>query len=95
MARKTYTSPDVKNRWNKRHYDRIGVMVPIGSKKEIQTLAEISGMSVSEYIRKAIKEKAEREGKADTLKILRGGERVPETKFLRYDKLRCIIKNGK
>lgn len=73
MARKTYTSPAVKDRWNKKHYDRLLIYVPIGSRSEVQELAESAGVSVSEYIRQAIKEKAEKDGKTDTLQILRGG----------------------
>lgn len=73
MARKTYTSPAVKDRWNRKHYDRIALTVPKGARSEVQELAESAGVSVSEYIRQAIKEKAEKDGKTDTLQILRGG----------------------
>lgn len=71
--RKTYTSPEVKDRWNRAHYDRIGLTVYKGGRAEVQALASDAGLSVSEYIRLAIKEKAEKDGKADTLVILRGG----------------------
>ena len=54
MKRKTYTAPEVKNRWNREHYDRIGIMVPIGAKDEIAKVAEAQGMSVSAYIRALI-----------------------------------------
>ena len=73
MARKTYTSPAVKDRWNKKHYDRLLIYVPIGSRSEVQELAESGGVSVSEYIRQAIREKAERDGKSEILQILSGG----------------------
>ena len=35
MSRKTYTSPEVKDRWNREHYDRIGINVPIGAREEV------------------------------------------------------------
>lgn len=71
--RKTYTSPEVKDRWNKKHYDRLELRVYKGGKVEVQALADDAGLSVSEYIRVAIKEKAEKDGKSDILQILRGG----------------------
>jgi hypothetical protein len=71
--RKTYTSPAVKDRWNRAHYDRLELRVYKGGRAEVQALADDAGLSVSEYIRLAIKEKAEKDGKADTLVILRGG----------------------
>ena len=52
--RRTYTSPEVKDRWNREHYDRIGIYVPIGSRTEIQHAAAARGMSVGEYIRHLI-----------------------------------------
>ena len=73
MARKTYTSPAVKDRWNRKHYDRLALTVPKGARSEVQELAESAGISVSEYIRQAIREKAERDGKSEILQILRGG----------------------
>lgn len=92
MARKTYTSPAVKDRWNKKHYDRLLIYVPIGSRSEVQELAESAGVSVSEYIRQAIKEKAEKDGKTDTLQILRGGGGFDTSaKFLRYDEVRYLM----
>ena len=71
--RKTYTSPEVKDRWNRAHYDRIGFTVYKGGRAEVQALADDAGLSVSEYIRLAIKEKAEKDGKSEFLQILRGG----------------------
>ena len=69
--RKTYTSPEVKDRWNRAHYDRIGLTVYKGGRAEVQALADDAGLSVSEYIRLAIKEKAEKDGKSEFLQILR------------------------
>lgn len=49
--RKTYTSPEVKNRWNNKHYDRMAVVIPKGSRDEINAAARARGMSTSAYIR--------------------------------------------
>lgn len=73
MARKTRTSTTVKDRWNKKHYEQIMIRVPIGAKEEIQKLAETSGLSVAEYIRQAIRQKAEKEGRNNDIPTLRGG----------------------
>lgn len=69
--RKTYTSPEVKNRWNKKHYETVSVLVPIGSKEEVQQLAEELGMSTSAYIRHLVLEDARRRGREAA--TLRGG----------------------
>ena len=71
--RKTYTSPEVKDRWNRAHYDRVELRVYKGGKAEVQALADDAGLSVSEYIRRAAKEKAKKEGKSDVLGIRGGG----------------------
>lgn len=71
MKRKTYTSPEVKDRWNRAHYDRIGFNVPIGARAEVQAIAEARGMSVAAYIRALIiRDTAEN---PDSTRILRGG----------------------
>ena len=51
MKRKTYTSPEVKNRWNAAHYDRVAIVIPKGGADELRRIAEEKGMSVSAYIR--------------------------------------------
>ena len=71
--RKTYTSPAVKDRWNRAHYDRLPIYVQKGGKDEVKSLAELAGLSVSEYVRMAIREKAEKDGNSNILVILRGG----------------------
>lgn len=48
---KTYTSSEVKYRYNKKHYDNISFPVPIGSKDRIKSHAESQGKSVAEYLR--------------------------------------------
>ena len=72
-TRKTYTSSAVKDRWNRKHYDRVPVYVQKGGKDEVKALADLAGLSVSEYVRMAIREKAEKDGKSEILQILRGG----------------------
>lgn len=71
--RKTFTSSAVKDRWNKAHYDRLTLYMQKGAREEVKKVAELAGLSVSEYIRQAVKEKAEKDGKLEILQILRGG----------------------
>jgi len=71
--RKTYTSPEVKNRWNRKHYENIVVVVPIGSRDEIKSAAERRGMSVSAYIRSLLIRDMRENG--DESQFLRGGVR--------------------
>ena len=49
--RKTHTSCEVKDRWNRKHYDRMAVIIPKGSRDEINAAARARGMSTSAYIR--------------------------------------------
>lgn len=49
-----YTSSEVKNRWNRNHYDVISTRLPIGSREEIRQAAERRGLSVAQFIRWAI-----------------------------------------
>lgn len=51
---RTYTSPEVKNRWNAEHYDRIIISVPKGAREEIRAAAAARGQSVAAYIRSLI-----------------------------------------
>lgn len=76
-TRKTYTSNEVKDRWKAKAYDRVPIYVRKGAKDEIKKVAELAGLSVSEYIRQAVKEKAEREDTSQFLQILRGGDLTP------------------
>ena len=54
MKRKTYTAPEVKNRWNAKHYDRLAIVIPLGARDEISAAATRRGMSTSAYIRNLI-----------------------------------------
>ena len=51
---KTKTSSTVKNRYNAKAYDRIGVMVPKGQKATVEAAASATGESVNMFIQKAI-----------------------------------------
>lgn len=66
---RTYTSPEVKNRWNSEHYDRIEITVPKGARAELQAAAKRHGQSVAAYIR--------------TLVISDNAENPEDTQFLR------------
>lgn len=69
--RKTHTSCEVKNRWNRAHYDVIRINAPKGSAEELRAVAAERGMSVSAYIRSlVIRDTAEN---PDSTRILRGG----------------------
>ena len=56
MARKTYTSPQVKARWNKKNYDRLAVLLPKGLKDEFKEFAwEEYGLSMNGSINMKIR----------------------------------------
>ena len=48
------TSAAVKNRYNSRVYDRIGIVVPKGQKETIEDAAREAGESVNGYINRAV-----------------------------------------
>lgn len=52
------TSAAVKNEWNKKNYDRINLMVPIGKKEEYKAAAEANGESLNGYINRLLEEDA-------------------------------------
>lgn len=54
MKRKTYTSTEVKARYNAKHYEQMSIVVPKGSLELIKERANTQGMSVSGYIRHLI-----------------------------------------
>ena len=69
MSRKTYTSSEVKDRWNRKHYDRVIFHTPAGAREEIKRAAEARGMSLSAYIRALVI----RDTAPDETPTLRGG----------------------
>ena len=58
--RKTKTSASVKNRYNSKAYDRIGLVVPKGDKDAIKAVAESLGESTNKFITTAIAERIAR-----------------------------------
>lgn len=51
---RTYTSPEVKNRWNQEHYDRVELTLPKGAKAELKAAAERHGQTVAAYVRSLV-----------------------------------------
>ena len=54
-VKKPHTSAEVKNRYNKKAYDQIGLVVKKGQKEIIKARASALGMSVNEYINSLIR----------------------------------------
>ena len=50
MTRSKSAQTRAKNKYNRNHYDRINILVPIGDRAVIQAVARMNGMSVNEYI---------------------------------------------
>lgn len=53
---------DRQNRWIKENADRINFMMPKGTKERIKDAAEMVGLSMSEWINRAIEEKLQQIG---------------------------------
>lgn len=70
---KTYTSNEVKDRWNREHYDKITFRTGNGGAAAIKAMAAYHGMSMAEYLRHLVIKDAEAEGKPDISAILGGG----------------------
>lgn len=73
MSRRTYTSPEVKDRYNRKHYEQVLLRVAKGGRETVQELAELRGLSVSAYVRHLIIRDAETLGKGDISAIIGGG----------------------
>lgn len=50
MTRSKSAQTRAKNKYNRNHYDRINVIVPIGDRDVIRAVAEMNNMSMNEYI---------------------------------------------
>lgn len=72
MSRRTVTSSEVKDRWNRKHYEQVLFRVGIGGTEVIKELATRRGCSVASYLRHLIIKDAEGEI-ADISAILGGG----------------------
>ena len=59
------TSYQSTKKYQDKTYDRIGILVPKGSKAEIKKYADKLNMSVNAFIKAAIKEKMERAQEAE------------------------------
>lgn len=71
--RKTVTSCEVKDRWNRAHYDQVMFRVGAGGKDVVRHLAEESGLSVAAYIKHLIIKDAQERGNGDISAIIGGG----------------------
>lgn len=76
--RKTHTSWEVKERYNRRHYEQVIVRTAQGGRAAIQELAAMHGLSVSAYIRHLVIADAIAHGKPDISGIIGGGGRGAE-----------------
>lgn len=47
-------STRAKNKYNRKAYDRINIMVPRGDRDVIRAVAEMNGMSMNEYISRLV-----------------------------------------
>ena len=50
MTRSKSAQTRAKNKYNRNHYDRINILVPIGDRDVIRSVARLNGMSMNEYI---------------------------------------------
>lgn len=69
--RKTVTSCEVKDRYNRKHYDQVILRTAKGGRDELQRIADSHGMSVNAYIRHLIIR--DNAANADISAILGGG----------------------
>ena len=53
------------NKYMKKNYDRVNLVMPKGSKDDFRTYAEKNGESLNGFINRAIDEAMERDGQAD------------------------------
>ena len=74
--RKTFTSSEVKNRWNKAHYDKLSFICRKGGGDMIKELAKEKGMSMSSYIVWLIRQEALRANRTDVAEYLGGGGKI-------------------
>lgn len=70
---KTYTSSEVKDRYNRKHYDQVTIRVGKGGRDAIKAVADSRGMSLAAYIRHLVIEDTKRHGNGDISAILGGG----------------------
>lgn len=71
--RRTKTSSEVKDRYNRKHYEQLTIRTAHGGRAAIQELAELHGMSMTQYIRHLVIADGQKLGKDDISAILGGG----------------------
>lgn len=71
--RKTKTSCEVKDRWNRSHYDQIAFRCGIGGKAAVNALAQKRGMSTAEYLRHLIIRDALKDAPDSDIQAILGG----------------------
>jgi len=71
--RRTHTSCEVKDRYNRKNYDQILIRTGKGGREAIQIMAELRGKSVSEYLRGLVIEDAKRNGANGDISAILGG----------------------
>lgn len=71
--RKTTTSTEVKDRWNREHYDKVTFRTGLGGSAAIRAMAEYHGMSMAEYLRHLVIADAIQAEKPEISAILGGG----------------------
>ncbi len=76
--RRTKTSSEVKDRYNRKHYEQLTIRTAHGGRAAIQELAALHGMSMTQYIRHLVIADGQKCGKADISAILGGGGRGAE-----------------
>lgn len=76
--RRTRTSAEVKDRYNRKHYEQLTIRTAKGGRAAIQELADFHGLSMTAYIRHLVIADGERHGKPEISAILGGGGRGAE-----------------
>lgn len=71
--RRTTTSCEVKDRYNRKNYDQILIRTGKGGREAIQTMAAARGKSVAEYIRGLVIADAAKDGANGEISALLGG----------------------
>ena len=71
---KTFTSSEVKDRYNRKHYDQVAFRTGIGGRDAIKAMAELRGMSLAEYLRHLVIEDCKNSGNGDISAIIGGGD---------------------
>ena len=70
---KTYTSSEVKSRYNANHYDVITFRAAKGSLQVVKDLAAADGLSLAAYLKHLIIQDAKNRGKGDISALFGGG----------------------